>query len=116
MKKSLSIGKTGPNVCFGKKAYEKGVVWAYLCFVLPLPSTPPTLPHLSGSLTPTLCPVTGSMAGGCREVGRDKESHFHCSLAPPAPCCPQDPPHASPYSRAPAHLTLNDCAPRGTPC
>lgn len=38
MKKSLSTGKTGPNVCFGKKAYEKGVVWAYLSLVLPLPS------------------------------------------------------------------------------
>lgn len=117
MKKSLSTGKTSPNVCFEKKSMKKGLFGLiYPLFSLSLPR-PPTLPHLSGSLTPTLRPLPcGWQHGSCREVGRGKESHFHCSLAPPAPCCPQDPPHASCYSRAPLHLTLHDGAPRGTPC
>lgn len=118
MKKSLSTGKTSPKVCFEKKSMKKGLFGLiYPLFSLSLPR--PQHCHMCQTLSPQpsgLCPVAGSTAGSCREVERDKESHFHCSLAPPAPCCPQDPPHASRYSRAPLHPTLNDAVPRGMPC
>lgn len=107
-----------------EKEYEKeGFGLIYPLFFLSLPHPQHLFAtsdcHICQALSPQssgLCAMAGSMAGSCREVRRDKESHFHCRLAPPAACCPQDPPHASRYSRAPLHLTLPDGVPRGTPC
>lgn len=63
MKKSLSTGKTSPNVCFEKKSMKKGLFGLiYPLFSLSLPR--PQHCHISQVLSPQpsgLCPVAGSM-------------------------------------------------------